>query len=95
MIGVSGDAAKAEEFYEQAAKLGATEPDPLSLSSALPPAGRCDDSVCKLVNSVNGPVVTCERSDLKSVAAITPLRHPRRVPFGACLSPSEAPGSRA
>jgi S1-C subfamily serine protease len=67
VMGVSGDAAKAEEFYEQAAKLGATGADPLSLSSALPPAGRCDDSVCKLINSVNGPVVTCERSDLKSV----------------------------
>jgi S1-C subfamily serine protease len=67
VLGVSGDAAKAEEFYQQAAKLGATEPDPLNVTAALPPEGRCDDSVCKLVNSASGPVVVCERSsDVKS-----------------------------
>ena len=63
VLGVSGDAAKAEEFYQQAAKLGATEPDPPSLVAAPSPEGRCDDSVCKLVNSASGPVVMCERSD--------------------------------
>lgn len=67
VLGVSGDAAKAEEFYQQAAKLGVTEPDPPSLAGAQPPEGRCDDSVCKLVNSASGPVVMCERSsDIKS-----------------------------
>ena len=63
VLGVSGDAAKAEEFYQQAAKLGATEPDPASLAASQPPEGRCDDSICKLVNGANGPVVICERFD--------------------------------
>jgi S1-C subfamily serine protease len=68
VLGVSGDAVKAEEFYRQAAKLGATELDSLSVTAAQPPEGRCDDSVCKLVNSARGPFVVCERSepDVKS-----------------------------
>ena len=66
VLGVSGDAAKAEEFYRQAAKLGAAEADPPSITAALPPQGRCDDSECKLVNTASGPIVACEGPDLKS-----------------------------
>jgi S1-C subfamily serine protease len=69
VIGVSGDAAKAQAFYQQAAKLGATEPDQISITAALPPEGRCDDSVCRLVNNAGGPVVLCERSDAKTASA--------------------------
>ena len=62
VIGVSGDSQKAREFYEKAASLGGgASPDRVAATSSK--AGRCDGSICKLVNSMNGPFVVCEKSD--------------------------------
>ncbi|WP_170937099.1 MULTISPECIES: serine protease [Rhodomicrobium] len=63
VLGVSGDAVKAKEFYEQAARLGNSELGSLSLGPGTASLGGCDNSQCKLVNSSNGPVVLCENTD--------------------------------
>ncbi len=63
VIGVSGDSEKAREFYEKAASLGGNESTRQAFAALPGKPGRCDGSVCKLVNSANGPVVVCEKSD--------------------------------
>lgn len=63
VLGVSGDAVKAKAFYEQAAKLGNAELGNLNLGPGTVSLGGCDESVCKLVNSTDGPVVLCEKAD--------------------------------
>jgi hypothetical protein len=69
VLGVSGDPAKADEFYLKAEKLGAvrSQIDNIGLSRIN---GRCDDSLCKLVNSTGGPTVVCDHTAEARVSRI-------------------------
>jgi S1-C subfamily serine protease len=63
VIGVSGDAIKAREFYEKAAQAGSlTLETRLAMDAAKSNTG-CDGSICRLVNDAEGPIVACERTD--------------------------------
>jgi hypothetical protein len=62
VIGVSGDAIKAREFYEKAAQAGSLMLETRLAIDAKPASG-CDGSVCRLVNEAEGPIVSCERSN--------------------------------
>lgn len=60
VLGVSGDAATARQFYEQAVRLGGADLTPFSLGPSAASLGGCDNSLCKLVTSMDGPAVLCE-----------------------------------
>jgi S1-C subfamily serine protease len=62
VIGVSGDAIKAREFYEKAAQAGSLMLETRLAIDAKPASG-CDGSVCRLVNEAEGPIVSCERTN--------------------------------
>ncbi len=62
VVGVMGDADTARALYEKAARLGGSVMRQLA-SNGTPRAGGCNDSVCSLINSVNGPIVACERTN--------------------------------
>ncbi|NJM33319.1 MAG: trypsin-like peptidase domain-containing protein [Rhodomicrobium sp.] len=63
VVGVLGDANKAQELYEKAASLsGAGMPHERVYAHAVKKNGGCDGSVCKLANSMGDPVVICEKA---------------------------------
>jgi hypothetical protein len=66
VIGVSGDAEKARALYEKAANLGGMD---VSTGSVAVASG-CNNSVCNLVNSPDGPAVVCQSN--ASVADMRP-----------------------
>jgi S1-C subfamily serine protease len=63
VIGVSGDAIKAREFYEKAAQAGSLTLETRLAMDAGRTTGGCDGSVCRLINEAEGPIVSCEHSD--------------------------------
>lgn len=64
VIGVSGDAGKAREFYEKAFNVGRlTAEQRMTKPLRAAKAGGCNGSTCSLVNSPRGPVVTCDVPD--------------------------------
>jgi hypothetical protein len=71
VIGVSGDAAKAREFYGKAAEGGGKPIEKRSplLRPAEAKLEGCDGSICRMVNDPNGPAVACEQRD--SVLGLT------------------------
>jgi S1-C subfamily serine protease len=64
VIGVAGDAEKARTFYRKAATArrlaGQNGMGPIG---SLAPSGTCNDSICSLVNGLDGPTVSCQKSD--------------------------------
>ena len=64
VIGVSGDAEKAQEFYDKALSFGNS---PRNLGVDRLPSGKkdrlCNASKCSLINAASGPAVYCETED--------------------------------
>jgi S1-C subfamily serine protease len=61
VLGIMGDAGKAEAFYKQAATLGSEEAKRIL---AMGSGSGCMASLCRLVNTESGPTVLCERGRL-------------------------------
>jgi len=61
VMGVVGNAGKAEALYKEAAELGNDEAKRMLMAIST---GGCMDSLCKLVNTENGPALRCERGKL-------------------------------
>ncbi|MGF1622007.1 MAG: trypsin-like peptidase domain-containing protein [Rhodomicrobiaceae bacterium] len=64
VIGIAGDAEKARTFYRKAATArrlaGQNGVGPIGSHA---PSGTCNDSICSLVNGLDGPTVSCQKSD--------------------------------
>jgi S1-C subfamily serine protease len=71
VVGVAGDFAKAHAFYKEAERLSRSMAIRDVPIAAAPSAGGCNDSVCRLVNSAQGPVIACKDAgpDANSAAA--------------------------
>jgi hypothetical protein len=64
VVGVAGDFAKAYVFYKEAERLTRSMADKGAPIAETRSAGGCNDSVCRLVNSAQGPVITCRHAEI-------------------------------